>query len=48
MLKTTQAGKLWMISQPDHSQIAGFFAAHWGNETFARPGAFRAPGFWNG
>lgn len=43
MLKTTQAGKVWMISQPDHSQIAGFFAAHWGNETFARPGAFRAP-----
>jgi hypothetical protein len=43
MLKTLQDGKLWLVSQPDHSQIAGYFAAHWGNRAFARPGSFDAP-----
>lgn len=42
MLKTIQDGKLWMITQPDHSQIAGFIAAHWGNSLFACPGYFSA------
>ncbi|MBV5344996.1 MAG: DUF3891 family protein [Rhodoferax sp.] len=40
MLKTNQDGKLWMVTQPDHSQIAGFIAAHWGNALFTRPGFF--------
>ncbi|NDG64376.1 MAG: DUF3891 family protein [Planctomycetes bacterium] len=40
MLKTNQDGKLWMVTQPDHSQIAGFIAAHWGNTLFTRPGFF--------
>ncbi len=43
MLKTLQDGKLWLVSQPDHSEIAGYFAAHWGNAVFARPGSFAGP-----
>ena len=43
MLKTKQDNKLWMVSQPDHSQLAGFFAAHWGNSLFAQPGSFATP-----
>jgi Protein of unknown function (DUF3891) len=43
MLKTKQDNKLWMVSQPDHSQLAGFFAAHWGNSVFAQPGSFATP-----
>jgi len=31
-----------MVTQPDHSQIAGFIAAHWGNALFTRPGFFSA------
>jgi hypothetical protein len=42
LLKTNQDGKLWMVTQPDHSQIAGFIAAHWGNALFTRPGFFSA------
>lgn len=40
MLKTLQDGSLWMVTQIDHSAIAGFLAAHWGNAEFARPGYF--------
>jgi hypothetical protein len=40
MLKTQHAGKLWMVTQPDHGALAGFLAAHWGNEAFARPGHY--------
>ncbi len=40
MLKTIKDGALWLVSQPDHSQIAGYFAACWGNGAFARPGSF--------
>ncbi len=29
--------RLLLILQVDHSQIAGLFAAHWGNTTFAEP-----------
>lgn len=43
MLKTRKDGAIWMVSQPDHSQLAGYFAAHWGNAMFARPGAYAAP-----
>lgn len=42
MLKTIQDGKIWMVTQPDHSQIAGYIAAHWGNRLFACPGYFSA------
>jgi hypothetical protein len=40
MLKTQQGDELVCITQPDHAAISGFLAAHWGNETFARPGGF--------
>lgn len=29
-----------MVTQPDHGQVAGFIAAHWGNALFTRPGFF--------
>lgn len=28
-------GGMFLIPQTDHSRLAGYFAAHWGNETFA-------------
>jgi len=40
MLKAEEDEKIWMITQPDHAEVAGYFAAHWGNEEFARPGYF--------
>jgi len=27
-------GSIVMITQNDHAQLSGLFAAHWGNETF--------------
>ena len=42
MLKTIHAGKLWLVTQPDHSALAGYLAAHWGNAVFSRPGAYGA------
>lgn len=33
-------GSLVMITQNDHAVIAGFFAAHWGNDRFERPDPF--------
>jgi hypothetical protein len=30
-------GSIVMITQNDHAQLSGFFAAHWGNETFDKP-----------
>jgi hypothetical protein len=30
-------GSIVMITQNDHAQISGLFAAHWGNEAFERP-----------
>ncbi len=43
MLKTTQDNTLWLVSQTDHSHLAGYFAAHWGNREFARPGHYLSP-----
>lgn len=40
MLKTLRDDKTWLVSQPDHAEVAGFLAAHWGNDEFARPGHF--------
>ncbi len=40
MLKTRQGDKLWLVTQPDHAQVAGYLAAHWGNDAFARPGHY--------
>ncbi len=30
-------GSIVMITQDDHAQLSGLFAAHWGNERFAKP-----------
>ncbi len=32
----------YVVLQRDHSEIAGKLAAHWGNETFARPAPYRS------
>ncbi len=40
MLKTQQRGRLWLVTQPDHAQVAGYLTAHWGNDDFVRPGYF--------
>jgi len=40
MLKTLRDDKLWLVSQPDHAQVAGYLAAHWGNDDFVRPGYY--------
>ena len=40
MLKTLKNEKLWLVTQPDHAQVAGYLAAHWGNDDFVRPGYF--------
>jgi hypothetical protein len=34
--------RLLLILQVDHSKITGWFAAHWGNDNFARPSPYAA------
>jgi hypothetical protein len=34
--------RLLLILQVDHSRVTGWFAAHWGNEVFARPSPYAA------
>ncbi len=31
MLKTRRDDIVWLISQPDHAEAAGYLAANWGN-----------------
>lgn len=40
MLKIHRQEKTYLITQPDHAQVAGYLAAHWGNEEFSPPGSF--------
>ena len=40
MLKTLRDKKIWLVSQPDHGEVSGLLAAHWGNDEFTRPGHF--------
>jgi len=40
MLKTEYKNKLYFITQPDHAKVSGYFAAHWGNKKFTRPGYY--------
>ena len=40
MLKTLRQDQMWLVTQPDHAQVSGYLAAHWGNDDFARPGYF--------
>jgi uncharacterized protein DUF3891 len=34
--------RLLLILQVDHSKVTGWFAAHWGNDQFARPSPYAA------
>ena len=44
MLKTQRQEQMWFVTQPDHAQVSGYLAGHWGNDDFARPGYFaRSP-----
>lgn len=40
MFKTIQKEKIFFVPQPDHAQVAGYLAAHWGNEEFNAPGYY--------
>ena len=31
---------MWLVAQPDHAEVDGYLAAHWGNDDFVRPGSF--------
>ena len=42
MLKTEKEGKMWLVTQPDHAELAGYLAAYWGNTEFMAPGSFAA------
>jgi len=37
MVNPDDDSRLMLALQIDHSRVAGFFAAHWGNQDFARP-----------
>ena len=40
MLKTQRGEHVWLETQPDHGQIAGYLAAHWGNDQFRSAGNY--------
>lgn len=40
MVNPYDDSRLMLVLQIDHSRVAGFLAAHWGNETFARPSPY--------
>ena len=37
MLRSKAEGGWWLITHPDHAHLAGEFAKHWGNHSFASP-----------
>ncbi len=37
MLRSKADGGWWLIKHPDHAHLAGEFAKHWGNDSFASP-----------
>ena len=40
MLKTQVGQEYWCVEQPDHGVVAGYLAAHWGNDEFNQLGYF--------
>jgi len=40
MLKTNRGEQTWFVTQPNHGAVAGYLAAHWGNDEFTAPGYF--------
>lgn len=43
MLRTEHNDTFTFITQPDHGQLSGMFAAHWGNESFMAAGHYGNP-----
>ncbi len=39
MFKTKVGNEYWMVTHPDHMELAGYLAAHWGNRDFLPMGA---------
>jgi len=37
MLRSKADGGWWLVTHPDHAHLAGMFAKHWGNDSFASP-----------
>ncbi len=37
MLRSKANGGWWLVTHPDHAHLAGEFARHWGNDSFASP-----------
>ncbi len=44
MLKTRRNDTVWLVTQPDHAEVSGYLAAHWGNDDFAQPGYYAKSG----
>jgi hypothetical protein len=42
IVRTAADGSLVLIAQTNHAELSGMFAAHWGNETFARPQPYQS------
>jgi hypothetical protein len=40
MLKNRVDGAIRLVTQPDHANVAGYLAAHWGGGDFAKPGHY--------
>ncbi len=40
LLKTLDNGTIRLVTQPDHAEVSGYMAAHWGNEEFSKLGYF--------
>ncbi len=40
MLKIQEQNTAYYTSQPTHAELSGYFAAHWGNDNFVRPGYY--------
>lgn len=39
MFRTQVGNECWMVTHPDHMEVAGYLAAHWGNHEFMPMGA---------
>ena len=42
MVSSFDQNRLLLVLQIDHSKVTGWFAAHWGNDVFARPAPYGA------
>jgi hypothetical protein len=42
IVRKSENGDVLLVNQTDHSRLAGQFAAHWGNDRFAKPDPFES------